>query len=135
MLFRWFVGLSMDTQVWDVTVFTKNRGRLLAGDVAVSFLPAVMGHAAIKRLLPAEHFSVDGTLIDAWASTKSFRRKDGSDEPPPVGTPNGTCAARSAAMRRMPRRPTPTPGSIARAMASHRGSASWVICLARTGMG
>ena len=82
MLFRWFIGLSMDAPVWDVTVFTKNRERLLEGDVAVSFLLAVMGDPAIKRLLSTEHFSVDGTLIDAWASMKSFRRKDGRDGPP-----------------------------------------------------
>ena len=82
MLFRWFVGLSMDAPVWDVTVFTKNRERLLAGDVAVSFLLAVMGDPAVRQLLSTEHFSVDGTLIDAWASMKSFRRKDGGDEPP-----------------------------------------------------
>jgi len=83
MLFRWFIGLAMDAPVWDVTVFTKNRERLLAGDVAVSFLLAVMADPAVKRLLSTEHFSVDGTLIDAWASMKSFRPKDGSDEPPP----------------------------------------------------
>jgi transposase len=82
MLFRWFIGLSMDAPVWDVTVFTKNRERLLEGDVAVSFLLAVMGDPAVKRLLSSEHFSVDGTLIDAWASMKSFRRKDGVDDPP-----------------------------------------------------
>ena len=79
MLFRWFIGLSMDAPVWDVTVFTKNRERLLAGDIAVGFLVAVMGDPTVKRLLSDEHFSVDGTLIDAWASMKSFRRKDGSD--------------------------------------------------------
>ena len=82
MLFRWFIGLSMDAPVWDVTVFTKNRERLLAGDVAVEFLLAVLGDPAVKRLLSSDHFSVDGTLIDAWASMKSFRRKDGTDEPP-----------------------------------------------------
>ena len=82
MLFRWFIGLSMDAPVWDVTVFTKNRQRLLEGDVAVSFLLAVMGDPAVDQLLSTEHFSVDGTLIDAWASMKSFRRKDGADEPP-----------------------------------------------------
>jgi transposase len=82
MLFRWFIGLSMDAPVWDVTVFTKNRERLLEGEVAVSFLLAVMGDPAVKRLLSSEHFSVDGTLIDAWASMKSFRRKDGMDDPP-----------------------------------------------------
>ncbi len=72
----------MDAPVWDLTVLTKTRERLLAGDVAVSFLLAVMGDSAVKRLLSAEHFSLDGALIDAWASTKSFRRKDGQDEPP-----------------------------------------------------
>jgi transposase len=82
MLFRWFIGLSMDAPVWDVTVFTKNRERLLEGDLAVGFLLAVMGDPAVKGLLSTEHFSVDGTLIDAWASMKSFRRKDGQDEPP-----------------------------------------------------
>jgi len=88
MLLRWFIGLSMDAPVWDVTVFTKNRERLLEGDVAVSFLVAVMGNPAVKRLLSSEHFSVDGTLIDAWASMKSFRRKDGTDDPPSGGGRN-----------------------------------------------
>ena len=82
MLFRWFIGMSMDAAVWDVTVFTKNRERLLAGDIAIAFLLAVMSDPAVKRLLSNEHFSVDGTLIDAWASMKSFRRKDGGDEGP-----------------------------------------------------
>ncbi|MBA3527078.1 MAG: IS5 family transposase [Sphingomonas sp.] len=82
MLFRWFVGLSMDAPVWDVTVFTKNRERLLLGDIALEFLVAVMSDAAVQQLLSTEHFSVDGTLIDAWASMKSFRRKDGSDDGP-----------------------------------------------------
>jgi transposase len=80
MLFRWFIGLSMDAPVWDVTVFTKNRERLLAGDIAVAFLLSIMGDPAVKKLLSNDHFSVDGTLIDAWASMKSFRRKDGSDD-------------------------------------------------------
>ena len=82
MLFRWFVGLSMDAPVWEVTVFTKNRERLLAGDIAIGFLLAMIEDPAVKRLLSAEHFSVDGTLIDAWASMKSFRRKDGGDDGP-----------------------------------------------------
>jgi transposase len=82
MLFRWFIGLSMDAPVWDVTVFTKNRERLLEGDIAVEFLLAVMRDPAVARLLSNEHFSVDGTLIDAWASMKSFRRKDGRDNDP-----------------------------------------------------
>src|SRR5690242_20616954 len=78
LLFRWFVGLSMDAPIWDVRVFTKNRERLLAGEVAVQFLAAVVVQARDRNLLSDEHFSVDGTLIDAWASLKSFRRKDGS---------------------------------------------------------
>jgi len=85
MLFRWFVGLSMDAPVWDVTVFTKNRERLLEGDIANGFLRAILIDPAVKRLLSAEHFSVDGTLIEAWASMKSFKPKDGSGEPPSPG--------------------------------------------------
>jgi transposase len=85
MLFRWFVGLSMDAPVWDVTVFTKNRERLLAGDIARGFLLAILVDPQVKPLLSDEHFSVDGTLIEAWASMKSFRPKDGSGEPPAEG--------------------------------------------------
>jgi transposase len=75
LLFRWFVGLGMDDPVWDPTVFTKNRDRLLAGDVAGAFFEQVLAQARQRRLLSAEHFTVDGTLIEAWASQKSFRPK------------------------------------------------------------
>jgi transposase len=85
LLFRWFVGLSMDAPVWDVTVFTKNRERLLEADVAAKFMAVVLHHARMKKLLSDEHFSVDGTLIEAWASLKSFRPKDGSGPPPGPG--------------------------------------------------
>jgi transposase len=85
MMFRWFVGLSMDAPVWDVTVFTKNRDRLLAGDIARGFLAAILVDPQVEPLLSDEHFSVDGTLIEAWASMKSFRPKDGSGEPPTPG--------------------------------------------------
>jgi transposase len=85
LLFRWFVGLPMDAAVWHPTVFTHNRDRLMAADVAREFLGALMGLAKVKRLLSSDHFSVDGTLIDAWASMKSFRPKDGSGEPPGPG--------------------------------------------------
>jgi transposase len=81
MLFRWFIGLSIEAGVWDVTVFTKNRDRLLAGDIAGAFLLAVLADPAVKPLLSSEHFSVDGTLIAAWASMKSFQPKDGSGTP------------------------------------------------------
>jgi len=85
LLFRWFVGLSMDAPIWDETVFTKNRDRLLAGEVAARFMAAVLSPPRINKLLSQEHFSVDGTLIEAWASMKSFRPKDGSGEPPGPG--------------------------------------------------
>ena len=85
LLFRWFVGLGVDDPVWDVTVFTKNRDRLLVGEIAAKFLRAVLAQPKVKALLSDEHFSVDGTLIQAWASMKSFRPKDGSGEPPDPG--------------------------------------------------
>ena len=85
LLFRWFVGLGVDDPAWDPTTFGKNRDRLLAGDVARKFLAAIVAHPKVKRLLSTEHFSVDGTLIEAWASTKSFRPKDGSGDPPEPG--------------------------------------------------
>jgi transposase len=84
-LFRWFVGLSIEAPVWDVTVFTKNRDRLLEGDIARGFLQAILADPQVKRLLSNDHFLVDGTLIEAWASMKSFRPKDGSGEPPGPG--------------------------------------------------
>ena len=79
LLFRWFVGLGVDDPVWDHSVFSKNRDRLLEGEIAAKFLSAVLAQPQVKRLLSSDHFSVDGTLIEAWASIKSFRRKDGSD--------------------------------------------------------
>ena len=79
------VGLGVDDPVWDVTVFTKNRDRLLEGAIAAKFLRAVLAQPKVKTLLSDEHFSVDGTLIQAWASMKSFRPKDGSGEPPAPG--------------------------------------------------
>lgn len=90
LLFRWFVGLTMDDPVWDATVFTKNRDRLLAGDVARAFLEHVVADAHARHLLSSEHFSVDGTLIEAWASLKSFQRKDGIAGPPPDDPGNPT---------------------------------------------
>jgi len=77
LLFRWFVGLNADDPVWDVTVFTKNRERLLRGEVAQAFFAAVLRQARERNLLSDEHFSVDGTLVEAWAGQKSFRPKDG----------------------------------------------------------
>lgn len=85
LLFRWFVGLPMDGAVWHPTVFTHNRDRLLEADVAREFLGALLALPRVKKLISSDHFSVDGTLIDAWASMKSFRPKDGSGEPPGPG--------------------------------------------------
>ncbi|MDX8457174.1 IS5 family transposase [Mesorhizobium sp. VK9D] len=85
LLFRWFVGLPMDASAWHATVFTHNRDRLMEADVAREFLGALMGLGKVRKLLSSDHFSVDGTLIDAWASMKSFRPKDGSGEPPKPG--------------------------------------------------
>ena len=87
LLFRWFVGLELDDPIWDVTVFTKNRDRLLAGDIAQRFFAAVLAEAKRRQLLSAEHFTVDGTLVQAWAGQKSFqrrgrRRRPGGDEDP-----------------------------------------------------
>jgi transposase len=85
LLFRWFVGLEMDAAVWDASTFSKNRDRLLEADVAREFLDTLLGLGRVKRLLSTDHFSVDGTLIEAWASMKSFRPKDGSGDPPGPG--------------------------------------------------
>ena len=82
LLFRWFVGLGVDDAVWVPTTFTKNRDRLLTGDVANAFFAAVVGEARRRGLLSDEHFTVDGTLLEAWASQKSFRPKDEANAPP-----------------------------------------------------
>ena len=88
MLFRWFVGLSIDERIWDVTVFTKNRERFLNGEIAQRFFQAVVAQARAAGLLSDEHFTVDGTLIEAWASHKSFQPKD--DQQPPTGGDAGS---------------------------------------------
>jgi transposase len=134
LLFRWFVGLSLDAGIWDVTVFIKNRERLIEGDIASKFMAAVLNQERVKTLLSDDHFSVDGTLIEAWASMKSFRPKDGSGEPPAPGRnslpqrrlgASGTSTARSAATRPTPRSPIPTPGCIERDRASRPSSLIW----------
>ena len=90
LLFRWFVGLNMDEPVWVPTVFSKNRDRLLNGDIAEKFFAQVLKQARANDLLSDEHFSVDGTLIEAWASQKSFQRKDRDPAPPPDDPGNPT---------------------------------------------
>src|SRR6202162_3037823 len=90
LLFRWFVGLSMDDPVWVPTVFSKNRDRLLEGDVAQFFFAKVMEQAASRGFLSDEHFSVDGTLIEAWAGQKSFKKKASTESSPPDDPGNPT---------------------------------------------
>ena len=87
LLFRWFVGLNMDDPVWDATVYCKNRERLLKGDVAEAFFKEVLKLAEEHQLLSDEHFTVDGTLIEAWASLKSFKKKEVEQETPPPEDP------------------------------------------------
>ena len=127
LLFRWFVGIGIDDPVWDHSSFTKNRDRLLEGEIAAKFLAAVLSQPRVKRLLSSEHFSVDGTLIQAWASMKSFRPKQ------PPGTMAGAAAGamrrpisavRSARTRRIKARPIPMRGSTARGRAWKQGCAS-----------
>ena len=92
LLFRWFVGLGADEPVWDTSTFPKNRDRLLEGDVAARFLATLMARPRVKRLLSSDHFSVDGTMIQAWSSMKSLKptepAKGPGDEPPPSGGRN-----------------------------------------------
>jgi transposase len=83
LLYQWFVGLSLDDAVWDASTFSKNRERLLDGEIAQGFFTAILADAEQQHLLSAEHFTVDGTLLEAWASHKSFRPKD--EPPPPTG--------------------------------------------------
>ena len=89
-LFRWFVGLNLDEAVWDATTFTKNRDRLLEAAVAKEFLMQVVERARGAGLVSDEHFTVDGTLLEAWASLKSFQSKDKKDAPPPDDPGNPT---------------------------------------------
>jgi len=90
LLFRWFVGLNMDEPVWVASVFSKNRDRLLEGDIARKFFDEILEQAAAAQLTSDEHFSVDGSLIEAWASQKSFQRKHGADATPPDDPGNPT---------------------------------------------
>jgi transposase len=140
LLFRWFVGLGVDDPVWVATVFTKNRDRLLNTDIARKFLAAILSDKAVAPLLSDEHFSVDGTLIGAWASMKSFQPKVRAEggKPPADGegtkapavlaaTPRRIFAVRSARTKRMRPRLIPTRASTARAKARKPSSAIWAM--------
>ena len=121
-LYRWFVGLDMDDAVWDVTVFTKNRERLLKSEVADGFFEQVLKQARAQQLLSADHFTVDGTLIEAWAGQKSFQRKDGKTPPPEDGGSNPTVNFRGDERRNDTHRSTTDPE--ARLFKKSRGSES-----------
>ncbi len=129
LLFRWFVGIGVDDAVWDHSTFSKNRDRLLEGDIAAKFLSAVLAQPRVKRLLSTDHFSVDGTLIEAWASMKSFRPKDGWGEPPAMGGGRNREADFHGQKRsnetHASTRPIRKLGSIARGRARRASSASW----------
>jgi transposase-like protein DUF772 len=106
LMFRWFVGLGIDDPVWVPTVFTKNRDRLLDADVAAKFMEQVLAHKEVRRLLSDEHFSVDGTLIEAWASMKSFQPKP----EPTAGKPPDKTGGDPPAPPTAEIKPTPPPG-------------------------
>ena len=96
LMFRWFVGLGMDDPVWDHSVYSKNRDRLLEADIARKFLKGILEHKEVAPLLSDEHFTVDGTLVNAWASLKSFVPKENASKdgvPPPTGDPSGDASA------------------------------------------
>ena len=126
-LFRWFVGIGVDDAVWDHSVFSKNRDRLLEGDIAAKFLAAVLAQSKVKKLLSSDHFSVDGTLIEAWASMKSVKPKDGSGEPPAQGGGRNAETDFHGQKRSNDTHASttdPDPGSIARVKARRRSCAS-----------
>ena len=128
LLFRWFVGIGVDDAAWDHSVFSKNRERLLEGDIAAKLLSAVLAHPRVKRLLSSDHFSVDGTLIEAWASMKSSSRRMARTNRPRTeadGTERRIFTARSARTTHTARLPIPRRGSIAKGQARRPSSASW----------
>ena len=94
LLFRWFVGLGIDDPAWDHSVFSKNRDRLLEGEIAAKFLAAILTQPQVKRLLSSQHFSVDGTLVEAWASLKSLKPRDGGDGRRAAGGRRAQCRGR-----------------------------------------
>jgi transposase len=115
-LFRWFIGLSLDEPIWSPTTFSKNRDRLLTGDIASAFFDAVLRQAREAALLSDEHFTVDGTLLEAWAGLKSFHRTDAGPTSPRTirATRRSTFTGRRGPTRRTPRRPIRMRSSIAR---------------------
>jgi transposase len=135
LLFRWFVGLTLDDPIWDASTFSKNRERLLEGDVAHAFFAQVLAQARERALLSEDHFTVDGTLIETWAGQKSFKRKD--TVPPRrrmiPATPASTSVASDAPMPPMPRPLIPRPGCTKRPKAKRPSWPIWGMCSWKTG--
>ena len=126
LLFRWFVGLNMDEPVWVPTVFSKNRDRLMQGDVAQKFFDRILEQAEAARLTSDEHFSVDGTLIEAWASQKSFQRKDQGEKPPPDDPGNPTIDFRGENRRNDTHESKTDPEArLARKSGGHESKLAW----------
>ena len=127
LLFRWFVGLGVDDPAWDHSTFSKNRDRLLDGDIAAKFLSAILVQPRVKQLLSTDHFSVDGTLIEAWASMKSFKpalATVANRRPMADAMPRPTSMGRSDRTRPIPVRLILMPGSTARDRARRPSCAS-----------
>ena len=127
LLYRWFVGLSPDDAVWDATTFTKNREQLQAGDIFNRFMAQLLNHTAVRPLLSDEHFSVDGTLSEAWASHKSFKPKQ--DQDGDGANFHGTTRQNDTHARR-----TPTAACTVNRTARRAGSATWGMPRWRTDM-
>jgi transposase len=126
LLFRWFVGLNMDEPVWVPSVFSKNRDRLMAGDIGQKFFDQVLGQAKVTGLTSDEHFSVDGTLIEAWASQKSFQRKDQPDQAPPDDPGNPTINFRGETRRNDTHESTTDPDArLARKSGGHESKLAY----------
>ena len=128
LLFRWFVGIGVDDAAWDHSVFSKNRDRLLDGDIAAKFLSAVLAQPTVKKLLSTDHFSVDGTLIEAWGVHEERQTEGWLGRTAGRGRrthTKGTSTARNDRTTRMPRPPIPRPGSTAKGEARRRSCASW----------
>ena len=136
-LFRWFVGLGMDDPIWSPTTFSKNRDRLLQSDIAAAFFDAVVTQARTADLLLDEHFTVDGTLLEAWASLEEFpqERRGAPGAPTIRGTPRSISTASRGGTTRMRPRPIPTRGSRAKARARKPSCRTRDTCCSTIGMG
>ena len=135
MLFRWFVGVQLEDAVWDATPGTKKRARVEDGDIATHFFAGGLATARRQHLLSAEHFTVDGTLLEAWASLKSIRPLDGPSSPTIPAIRPSTSTANRGRTRRIARRRIPKRGSRARGEAKRHSSRTRATCGGRIARG